>query len=306
MAASSVERNLRKFLSVVRWMLAYVPLPIMRWMQTAGAVRLPADIKRERVMADGVPCEWLIPDQSSSDQVLLYLHGGGFVYGWTNMHREMVSHLARQMQIRVLVVDYRLAPEHPFPAALDDCTAVYRWLLQQGVAPQNIVMAGDSAGGNLTLTTLIKLRDSGSPLPAAAACLSPATDLTVRQEMDRLRDPVLHRRALYAFQAAYVANHNTDDPLLSPVYADLRGLPPLLIHAGEDEVLRDDAIRIAELAQQAGVPVRVEVYPRMWHVWHLYFSILPQAAHALDDIGQFLKSKVGVREQQSSKAPLRV
>jgi len=300
MAASSAERYLRKFLPVARWMLAYVPLPVMRWVQSAGAVRLPADIQREQVTADGVPCEWLIPDHSSSDQVLLYLHGGGFVYGWTNMHREMVSHLARQMQIRVLVVDYRLAPEFPFPAALEDCTTVYRWLLQQGIAPQNIVMAGDSAGGNLTLTTLIKLRDSGNPLPAAAACLSPATDLTVREELERLRDPVLHRRALYAFRSAYVADQDCTDPLLSPVYADLHGLPPLLIHAGEDEVLRDDAVRMAELAQQAGVPVRVEVYPRMWHVWHLYFSQLPQAAHALDDIGQFLKSNVGILAHQQN------
>jgi len=292
MENSSGERNLRRFLPLARWMLAYLPLPFMRWLQSSGAVRLPAGVTRESVSADGVPCEWLIPE-GSSDQVLLYLHGGGFVYGMTTLHREMVGQLARLSGLRALMVDYRLAPEHPFPAALEDCTTVYRWLLRQGIDPQNIVVAGDSAGGNLTLTTLINLRNEGDPLLAAAACISPATDLTIRQELEGLHDPVLHRRALYAFRAAYVAQHDCTDPLLSPVFADLRGLPPLLIHAGEDEVLRGDCVRLAQLAKEAGVEVRLEVYPRMWHVWHLYHANLPQASHALEDIAQFLKSHVG-------------
>jgi acetyl esterase/lipase len=300
---SSGEQNLRKFLPVARLMLAYVPLPVMRWVQTAVPFRLPAGVTRETVVADSVRCEWLIPENSRTDQVLLYLHGGGFVYGVTNLHREMVGQLARLTGLRTLMVDYRLAPEFPFPAALEDCIMVYRWLLRQGIDAQNITLAGDSAGGNLTLTTLIKLRDEGDLLPAGAACLSPATDLTVRHELERLHDPVLHRRALYAFREAYVADHDCTDPLLSPVYADLHGLPPLLIHAGEDEVLCADAIRIAELAQQAGVSARVEVYPRMWHVWHLYHATLPQAKHALEDIAQFLKAKVGSLAGQRAGKP---
>ena len=273
-------------------MLAYAPLPLMRWVQSAGLFRLPAGVTRETVTADGVRCEWLIPEQSSSDHVLLYLHGGGFVYGVTNLHREMVGQLARLTGLRVLMVDYRLAPEYPFPAALDDCTAVYRWLIKQGIDPKKIVVAGDSAGGNLTLTTMIRLRDAGDPLPAGAACLSPATDLTVREELEQRRDPVLHRRALYAFRTAYVADQDCTDPLLSPVYGDLHGLPPLLIHAGEDEVLCADSIRLAEAAEKAGVQVRLEVYPRMWHVWHLYYATLPQASQAVEEIAQFLKAQL--------------
>jgi acetyl esterase/lipase len=152
----------------------------------------------------------------------------------------------------------------------------------------------------LTLTTLINLREHGDPLPAAAACLSPATDLTVRKELEQIHDPVLHRRALYGFQAAYVADQDCTNPLLSPVFADLRGLPPLLIQAGEDEVLRGDCVRISEAAQEAGVEVRMEIYPRMWHVWHLYFANLPQATHALEDIAQFLRSHVGSLESQTA------
>ncbi len=279
-------------------MLAYAPLPLMRWVQSAGLFRLPAGVTRETVTADGVRCEWLIPEHSSGDSVLLYLHGGGFVYGMTNMHREMVGQLARLTGLRTLMVDYRLAPEHPFPAALDDCTTVYRWLIRQGIDAKQIVVAGDSAGGNLTLTTMIKLRADGDPLPAAAACLSPATDLTVRKELERQRDPILHRRTLYAFRAAYVSDQDCADPLLSPVYADLHGLPPLLIHTGEDEVLCGDCVRLAQAAEQAGVTVRLEVYPRMWHVWHLYYATLPQASQALDEIAQFLKAELPVPVSQ--------
>ncbi|MEP7292240.1 MAG: alpha/beta hydrolase [Chloroflexota bacterium] len=293
MLMSLNERRMRRLLPMLRLMLGYLPLPTMRWLQSHRVARLPQGFRREKIRADGVPCEWLIPPDSPPDTVLLYLHGGGFVYGWTDMHRQMVTQLARLTGMRALAVDYRLAPEFPFPAALDDCTKVFRWLLKQGIAAQKIVIAGDSAGGNLTLTTLLRLRDSGDPLPAAAACLSPATDMTEREEIRQRYDPLLHPRALRSFRNAYILSRDPRDPLLSPVYADLRGLPPLLIHAGEDEVLCGDCVRLAERAQQAGVPARVEVYPRMWHVWQLNFPSVPQAAQALDDIGRFLKAHVG-------------
>jgi len=297
MVAALNERRMRRMLPVFRLMLAYVPMKVMRRLQARGAPPIPNDVRRETVRADGVRCEWLIPDGSDADRVLLYLHGGGFVYGWTGTHRHMVAHLARQMGVRALSVDYRLAPEHPFPAALEDCTAVYRWLLKQGIAPENIVVAGDSAGGNLALTTMIWLRDHGDPLPAAAACLSPATDMTEREEIRRGFDPILHPRALLSFRASYIANHDPAEPLLSPIYADLHGLPPLLIHAGEDEILCGDCVRMAEAAQQAGVNTRVEVYPRMWHVWHMNFAEVPEGAAALEDVAQFLSARIGVREQ---------
>jgi acetyl esterase/lipase len=172
---------------------------------------------------------------------------------------------------------------------LDDCATAYHWLLKQGLSAQDIVVAGDSAGGNLTLALLMKLRDSGEPLPAAAACLSPVTDLTQHDARPGYQDPVLPPKAMRLYTTSYVGNHDPHDPLISPVYGDLRGLPPLLIHAGEDEMLRDDAERISERAKAAGVDVRLEIYPRMWHVWQLYLA-LPQATHSLDEIAQFLGS----------------
>jgi acetyl esterase/lipase len=298
------EQRMRRLLPVLRIMLGYVPMKVMRWLQAWGEMPLPDDVRHESVKADGVRCEWLLPEGCVSDKVLLYLHGGGFVYGWTDSHRHMVAHLARQMGVRALAVDYRLAPEHPFPAALEDCVAAYRWLLKQGIAPESIVVAGDSAGGNLTLTTMLWLRDHGDPLPAAAACLSPATDMTEREEIRRGFDPILHPRALIGFRASYVANNDPSDPLLSPVYADLHGLPPLLIHAGEDEILCGDCVRMAEVARQAGVETRVEVYPRMWHVWHMNFAELPEGAAALEDIAQFLSTHLGVREQVRETAAI--
>jgi len=230
--------------------------------------------------------------------VLLYLHGGGFVLGLTPPHLQMVSHLAEKMDIRILMVDYRLAPEYPFPAALDDCVTVYRWLLKQGISAQNIVVAGDSAGGNLTITSLMNLRDDGESLPAAAACLSPATDLTNKDNQHQeFEDPLLPPKATRFYSKSYVGHHDAHDPLISPVFGDLRGLPPLLVHVGEDETLRDDAIRIASLAKSVDVDVRLEIYPRMWHVWQINLT-LPQAIHSLDDIGQFLKAHLGSVIQQ--------
>jgi acetyl esterase/lipase len=296
MTPSAVERNIRAGLPVIRFLQTRLPL---RWTRgplrrAAARARLPADVTRQAVSADGVPCEWLIPQHSPPDQALVYLHGGGFVYGATPQHIAMVAHLARRMGIRALLVDYRLAPEHPFPAALDDCAAAWRWLLNQGIAPQNMVLAGDSAGGNLAITTLMKLRDGGEPLPAAAACLSPLADLSARHSPARRRDPLLSRSALQFYSASYVAGSDGRAPLISPVFGDWHGLPPLLVHVGEDENLHADAMRIAAAARAAGVAVRLESYPRMWHVFQLFLS-LPQAVASLDDIARFLEAHLSVR-----------
>ena len=232
MTLSSAERNVRASLPIIRFMNAYLPLSLMRWLIKQGVTRmhLPANVTRETVSADGVPCEWIIPQNSSKDQVLLYLHGGGFILGLTSLHLQMVAYLAQKMGVHVLMVDYRLAPEYPFPASLDDCVTAYRWLLKQGISAQNMVVAGDSAGGNFTITTLMKLRDSGDPLPAAAACLSPVADMTDRAELFRaVHDPILHPRAARIYNQAYVAHNDARNPLISPVFGDWHGLPPLLI-----------------------------------------------------------------------------
>lgn len=301
MTLSPAERNIRSVLPITRFMNAYLPLSVTRWLikQGTARVKLPNGVTRERVSADGIPCEWIIPQNSATDQVMLYLHGGGFVLGFTPLHFQMVAYVAQKIGIRVLMVDYRVAPEHPFPASLDDCVAAYRWLLKQGFSAPNMVVAGDSAGGNLTLTTLMKLRDSSDPLPAAAACLSPAGNMTSREEQfEQVYDPVLHPRAARLYNTSYVAGNDAASPLISPIFGDWRGLPPLLVHAGEDEILRDDAVRIEQVATTAGVEVRLEIYPRMWHVWQIHLS-LPQAIQSLDDIAQFLKMHLETRQPDS-------
>jgi acetyl esterase/lipase len=292
MTSNSQERKIRRSLFPIRLLQAYMPLPLSRWLIDQGLARmqLRGDVTRETVSANGVPCEWIIPQDSPKDKVLLYLHGGGFVYGLTPLHLVMVAYLAQKMGIRALMVDYRLGPEHPYPAALDDCITSYRWLLDQGVSAQNIVVAGDSAGGNLTITMMMKLRDNGEKLPSAAACLSPVADLAERR--GSFNDPLLHPKAVKMFDRSYVADNDPRNPYISPAYGDFRGLPPLLIHAGEDEILREDSVRVEALAKAAGVEARLEIYSRMWHVWQLYLS-LPQAVRSLDDIAQFLRSRIG-------------
>ncbi len=300
MTISSIERGARAGLPIVRFMQAYIPLPVVHWLLKLGMahVRLDFDVTREAISADGVRCEWVNPQNSAKNTVLLYLHGGGFVFGLTPQHLQMGAYLAKRISTPILMVDYHLAPDHPFPAALDDCVTAYRWLLKQGIAAPNIVVAGDSAGGNLAITLLMKLRDDGDPLPAAAACLSPVTDLTKKDTLHQgFKDPLLPPTAMRFYNKAYVAHNDARDPLISPVFGNLRGLPPLLVHAGEDEILRDDAVRIASLAKSVDVDVRLEIYPRMWHVWQLYLT-LPQAIQSLDDIAQFLKAHLGLVTQQ--------
>lgn len=295
MTVSSIERQVRFGLPIVRLMQEYLPLSMMRRLltQSMSRVSLGAGVTRESVTADGVPHEWIIPADCAADQVVLYLHGGGFVLGLSPPHLKMAAYLAEQIGRRILMVDYRLAPEHPFPAAMDDCVTVYRRLLRQGIPARNIVVAGDSAGGNLTLALLLKLRDDGDPLPAAAACLSPVTDLTDKNKSGNgYKDPVLPSKTMRFYAESYVGSSDARMPLISPVFADLRGLPPLLIHAGEDEILREDAVRFTRQAESAGVPVRLEIYPRMWHVWQLNL-MLPQAIQSLNDINRFFQVHLG-------------
>jgi acetyl esterase/lipase len=292
MTGSPAERRIRAALPIIRLLNAYLPLEVTRRLiaRSMARVQLPATIGREVVSADGVRAEWLLPHSAAEDCVLCYVHGGSFVLGLTSLHVEMVATLAQLAGVRALMVDYRLAPEHPFPAPLADCVTAYRWLLKQDIAAQNVLMAGDSAGGNLILATLMKLRDGGDPLPAAAACLSPVADLTNKGALfQELHDPLLHPRAARFAEQAYVADNEASDPSISPALGDWHDLPPLLIHAGEDELLRYDAMRVTASARKAGVEARLAIYPRMWHVWQLIQG-LPQAAQALDEIAHFLKS----------------
>jgi acetyl esterase/lipase len=252
-------------------------------------VKLDAELLRETVIADRVPCEWIAPVHNRKDQVLLYLHGGGFVFRLTPPHIKMCACLAQKSGLRTLMVDYRTAPQNPYPAALDDCTSVYLWLIKQGIHAQNIVVAGDSAGGNLTLAMLMRLRDAGYPLPSAAACLSPVTDLTSKANFGKeFKDPLIPYRTANFYRQSYVGNNDSHNHLISPIYGNLKGLPPLLIHVGEEERLREDALHFTRAAKSAGVVVRLEIYPRMWHVFQINLS-LPQAIQSLNDMAHFFK-----------------
>ncbi len=288
------EHRLRVQIWVARLAAAYLPLGIAQWLieQSARRIVLPADIKRWEFHIDSLRCVWLTPKRSQHDRVLLYLHGGGFVFGLSGQHLRMVAGLAQRSELRTLLVDYRLAPRHPWPAALEDCLTAYRWLLEQGVAPQHIAVAGDSAGGNLAITLAMALRDTGIPLPAALACLSPVGDLARREGKGQLvGDAVLHPRAIRRFNRSYIAGQDPRHPLISPVYGEWSGLPPLLIHAGEEELLREDAERLAAAAQAAGVEVELAIYPGMWHVWQLWLE-LPEAQESLSSIARFFRQRM--------------
>src|SRR5262245_57487061 len=224
----------------------------------------PSDVAIERVTAPVQPAEWLTPPGARPSAVVLYLHGGGYVIGSPRSHRHLAAAIARASAARALLLDYRLAPEQPFPAALDDALAAYEWLLAHGIASRHLVIAGDSAGGGLTVATLLALRDRGRPLPAAGVCISPWVDLTCSGASYASKaavDPIVTRDSVDMMAKAYAGTGEPKAPLLSPLFADLRGLPPLLVQVGSDEVLLDDALGLAERARRAGVEVAVEEWP---------------------------------------------
>ncbi len=259
-----------------------------------SAFKPPDDLRSEATDADGVPCEWIRVPESREERVVLYLHGGGYVLGSVATHRDLISRIARAAGARCLAIDYRLAPEHPFPAAPDDCLRAYRWLLASGVAPTRLVIAGDSAGGGLALATLLALRDAGDPLPAAAVCLSPWADLEGTGDSARsgaVDDPLIPVEGLIGMGQLYLAGANARDPRASPLYGDYRGLPPLLIQVGTREVLLDDARRVAERARAAGVNVHLECEEGLIHVWPLFGAGVPESREAVERIGAFVAER---------------
>src|SRR5579885_2123644 len=226
-----------------------------------AAFRLDADIKAQAVSANGVPAEWITAPGADAGRNLLYLHGGGYTIGSIKTHRCLAGWISRAARARVLIIDYRLAPEHPFPAAVDDSLAAYRCMLDSGLTAARITIAGDSAGGGLAVATLLAIRDARLPLPAAGVCLSPWVDLEGTGESMKTKaevDPMVASGNLGDMAAAYLGGKDPKTPLASPLYADLRGLPPLLIQVGTAEVLLDDSRRLAERARAAGVEITYE------------------------------------------------
>jgi epsilon-lactone hydrolase len=272
-----------------------MPVDNLRVMQewSDRFVGLPRGIQITPRPAAGVPAEWVTPGGRLLDGMILYVHGGGWTLGLHNLERRMLGRICQAATVPALAVDYRLAPEHPFPAALNDCLAVYRWLTTSGTSPRNIVLLGASAGGNLTLATLMSLRDASDPPPAAAVCLSPMIDLAGTGESFRVANDAA-ATAEFALKMVryYVGGQDPQSPLLSPLHGDWRGLPPLLVHVGGDEIVLSDATRLREDAQRAGVDVRLVIWPKMWHGWHLFGPYLPEARQSVNDIGAFVRERL--------------
>jgi monoterpene epsilon-lactone hydrolase len=263
----------------------------------------PADVTVTAAALGGVPTAEVTVDGVEPRHVVLYFHGGVYVMGDAFSSADLASQVGRRTAAKAISVDYRLAPEHPYPAAVDDALAAYMAVLDNGTAPSDIVFSGESAGGGLAIATLVNARDHGLPLPAAAFVMSPYVDLTLAgATMDTKRDadPLLSREALQARIPDYAAGQDTALGLISPVFADLSGLPPLIIQAGTHEVLLDDAIRLARQAATADVQVTLDITPGVPHVFQAYHQILDEATAALDRAGQLLSAHLAVSDRSST------
>lgn len=256
---------------------------------------VPEGAEIEPASIGGVKGEWARGRRVRRDAALLYLHGGGYVIGSPKSHRHLTAALSEASGLSLFVPDYRLAPEHPFPAAVEDAVAVYQGLLDSGLSPARLAIAGDSAGGGLTIATLVTLRDRKIPLPACAVGISPWADLSQGGEAYRTRlkrDPMVTKEGLDAMASAYLAGADAKTPLASPLFADLHGLPPLLLQVGTEEALYDDTVGLKQRAEAAGVEVSAESWGGMMHVWHIFHPILSEGRDAIARIGSYLKSRV--------------
>jgi monoterpene epsilon-lactone hydrolase len=288
-------------IDAVRALLSSRPRPV-GWAQrrerldaVGSTSPIASDIRLEPIDINGVPAEWSLAPGSDPSRVLLFFHGGGYCSGSIASHRGMVTEVGRAAGVRTLAVGYRLAPEHPFPAALEDAGAAYGFVRDQGIAASKIVIGGDSAGGGLSLATMLTLRNAGKPLPGCAWLVSPWVDLqmtgasmTKKAEVD----PLIQKPYLEELAAAYLAGTDPADPRVSPLHADLTGLPPLLIQVGSAETLLDDAVRIARRAGVADVPVSLEIWPHMIHAWHLWAAELEAGRRAIASAGAFIHAQL--------------
>lgn len=272
------------------------------WDAAFGGTNAP--VACEQVNAGGVAGEWISPANAPKDKAILYFHGGGFRIGSIASHRDLIAQIAVASGCRVLAINYRLAPEQRFPAARDDALAAYDWMLGQGLKPSNVVFAGDSAGGNLALAAMLTLRDSKRPLPAAAALMSPWTDLaaTGASYVSRAEaDPIHQRPMILALAKNYLGGQGDPrDPLVSPLYADLAGLPPLLIQVGDRETVLDDSIMLADKARAANVDVDLQVWDGMIHVFQMFGAELPEAHQAIADMASFLDRHLDLKAERAS------
>jgi monoterpene epsilon-lactone hydrolase len=256
---------------------------------------MPSKVEIQPLSIGEMVAEWLRPFGTRDDRAILYLHGGGYTMGSCNTHRALVARIALAGQAPALLINYRLAPECPFPAALEDAIATYQWLLDQGVAANRLVFAGDSSGGGLAVAAAVALRDQRDQLPAGIVCISPWADLTLSGETISTcskTDPLISRETSEYHASRYVGQQDPKSPLISPVFADLSEFPPMLIQVGEHEILRSDSSRLAENARQVRVDVTLEVWDSMWHVWHAFAGLVPESQRAIERIGAFIHERM--------------
>lgn len=289
-------------IAAIRTFLAAIPpnrdIAAMRAGYDAIGDQFPcaADVSRDQTTVDGIAVEWTWTPGAARDAVLLYLHGGGYVIGSIASHRHLVSELGRAAGVQTLAIDYRLAPEAVFPAAVDDALTAYRWLLAQGYAANRIAVAGDSAGGGLAVALLVAIKTAGLAQPACAVPISPWVDLAVcsaSMTSKAAADPMVQRAGLIEMAALYLGDAAAASPLASPIHADLAGVAPMLIQVGSEEVLFDDAVRLAAVAGAAQVAVRLEIAPEMIHVWHFFHPMLAPARAAIATAGGFIAGHLG-------------
>ncbi|MCC7336250.1 MAG: alpha/beta hydrolase [Pirellulaceae bacterium] len=264
-----------------------------------GSRREPTigDVKLVRSQIEEISCEWVIAPGADPAIRLLYLHGGGFVSGSGAFYLALAAHISAEAKCAVLLPDYRLAPEHPFPDGLEDCIAAHEWILSNGPSgpgpAKATFIAGDSAGGNLTLATLLALRDRQMRLPLGGIALSPTTDWTLTSEsLTSVEDPIISARTMPVFRDYYLGKADPKNPLASPLFGDYRGIPPLLIQVGEHEMLRDDSVRVAEKARTDGNRVKLEVWPGMFHVFQSHEPLLPEAQESIEHMAEFIRAEV--------------
>ncbi|SFI94591.1 alpha/beta hydrolase [Bradyrhizobium sp. Gha] len=283
-------------LATIRQMLSEAPPPQslddLRRLVDLDAERYPlVGFKVEKVDAGGVAGEWAAAEGADKSKVVLYLHGGGYGFGSILSHRHLAAEIGKSSGCRSLIVDYRLAPENPFPAAIEDAGRAYQYLLDVGVDPRNIAVAGDSAGGGLAVATMLSLKNAGKPLPACAWLISPWVDLEAKGlsfDTQAAVDPMVKREMILQLAGSYLNGSDPKEDLASPIHADLRGLPPMLIQVGAAEVLLDDAVGLARRAGTCDVEVQLEIWPEMIHIWHTFFPVLAAGRRAIARGAEFV------------------
>jgi epsilon-lactone hydrolase len=261
--------------------------------ERAKAFVLPGDVTVQPVDANGVKAEWTSTPDADASSVILYLHGGGYVICSLQSHRHLVAEVGRAAGTRTLAIDYRLAPEHPFPAAVEDTVAAYRYLLDRGIRPKRIALAGDSAGGGLVVGAMLAFREAGLPMPGCGWCISPWVDMEAlgASFVDRAEtDPTVQKATIEMMAQWYLGGADPRHPHAAPIYGDLRGLPPLLIQVGAVETLLDDSIALARKAGTADVPVELQIWPEMIHIWHIFFPMLSAGRRAIAAGGSFVRN----------------